>query len=80
MLKENNMTELENILIFFNERRRRGLSASFLASEAGISAITLRKFLNKEPYRYLSDEQIDKLIPVLVDFGYKPLYSDEQII
>ena len=76
----NDMTELENILLFFNERRRSGLSASFLAKEAGINGITLRKFLNREPMRYLTKVQIDKLVPVLVDFGYKPVNSDEQII
>ena len=74
------MTELENILLFFNERRRLGLSASFLAKEAGINGITLRKFLNREPMRYLTDEQTEKLVPVLVDFGYKPVNSNEQII
>ena len=73
------MTELENILLFFNERRRLGLSASLLAKEAGINGITLRKFLNREPCRYLTRDQIEKLVPVLVDFGYKHVNSDEQI-
>lgn len=77
------MTELENIELFFsekNERRRRGLSASFLAKEAGINSITLRKFLNREKGRYLTNEQIDKLVPVLVDFGYKPVGCDDVIL
>lgn len=77
------MSELENIQLFFsekNERRRRGLSASFLASESGINGITLRKFLNGEKARYLTSEQIDKLIPVIVDFGYRPLNVDNQIL
>jgi len=77
------MSELENIELFFsekNERRRRGLSASFLAKEAGINAITLRKFLNNEPGRNLTTNQIEKLIPVIVDFGYSPLYVDNQIL
>jgi len=77
------MTELENIELFFsekNERRRRGLSASFLAKESGINAITLRKFLNKEKGRYLTNEQIERLVPILVDFGYRPLEVDNQIL
>lgn len=77
------MKELENIELFFsekNERRRRGLSASFLAKESGINAITLRKFLNKEKGRFLTTNQIDKLIPVIIDFGYKPLDSENQFL
>lgn len=77
------MSELENIEKWFaenNERRRRGLLASFLAKESGIHPITLRKFLSGEKGRYLTTEQIDRLVPVLVDFGYKPLGSSDQII
>lgn len=77
------MTELENIELFFsekNERRRRGLSASFLAKEAGINAITLRKFINNEPGRNLTPKQIELLVPVLVDFGYRPLNVENQFL
>lgn len=77
------MSELENIELFFsekNERRRRGLRASFLAKESGINAITLRKFINNEHGRNLTPKQIELLVPVLVDFGYRPLNVENQFL
>lgn len=65
------MTELKNIKDFFTERRQRCLSIKRLEEEAGIPAKTLAHFIKGR--RMLSGEHLEKLIPVLVDFGYKPL-------
>ena len=72
------MTELENILLFFTERRLRCLSVRMIEREAGVPDKTLGHFLKGR--RVLNPIQSDKLIPVLVDFGYKPVNLDEQII
>lgn len=63
--------ELINIKAFFTERRQRCLSVNALEKEAGIPAKTLAHFIKGR--RMLSGEHLEKLIPVLVDFGYKPL-------
>lgn len=64
-------TELKNIQNFFTERRLRCLSVKRLEEEAGLPAKTLDHFLKGR--RLLSPNHIDKLIPVLVDFGYNPV-------
>lgn len=64
-------SELKNIKDFFTERRVRCLSVKRLEEEAKIPAKTLAHFIKGR--RMLSGEHLDKLIPVLVDFGYKPL-------
>jgi len=67
------MTELDNIKLFFNERRLRCLSVSAIEREAQLPVRSLKSFLEGRMYRYLTPEQIDRLIPVLVDLGYKPI-------
>lgn len=68
----NRMTnELTNIKNFFTERRVRCLSVNRLEKEAGIPDKTLAHFIKGR--RLLSADHIDKLVPVLVDFGYKPV-------
>ena len=74
------MTELENIKLYFTERRRKCLSVKAIAAIADIKFQTLNKFLLGEKGRYLTKEQIDRLVPILVDFGYKPLESETQFL
>ncbi len=54
---------------FFTERRKRCLSVRGLEQEAGIPKKTLDHFLAGR--RQLNADAVDKLIPVLVCFGYK---------
>ena len=72
------MTEIENIRLFFTERRLRCLSVRMIEREAGVSDKTLDHFLKGR--WVLNLIQLDKLIPVLVDFGYKPINSNEQFL
>jgi len=62
---------MSNIKDFFTGRRQRCLSVKRLEEEAGLPAKTLDHFLAGR--RLLNTDAVDKLIPVLVDFGYKPL-------
>lgn len=63
--------ELTNILTFFTPLRRRCLSVKQLEREAGLPAGTLNHFIGRR--RMLSGEHLDKLVPILVEFGYKPV-------
>ena len=67
-------SELQNIKQFFTERRLRCLSVKAIEIEAVLPAKTLSHFLKGR--RLLNSEHLNTLIPVLVDFGYKPI--DEQ--
>lgn len=64
-------SELKNIEQYFTERRKRCLSVKAIEVEAGIPAKTLSHFLKGR--RLLNAEHLNTLIPVLVDFGYKPV-------
>jgi len=66
------MTELENIQLFFADRRK-FLSVKAIAEESNIKFQTLNKFLLKEKCRYLTKDQIERLVPVLINLGYIPL-------
>jgi len=77
---EGTRSELENIKLFFTERRRKCLSVKAIAEESDIKFQTLNKFLLGEKGRYLTNEQIDRIVPILLDFGYKPLEVDNQIL
>ena len=68
------MTEIENIRFFFTERRLRCLSVRRIEREAGVPDKTLDHFLNGR--RVLNQIQTNKLIIILIDFGYKPLYLE----
>jgi len=63
--------ELNNLKAFFTERRLRCLSVKSIEIEAKLPAKTLAHFLKGR--RLLNSEHLDTLIPVLVDFGYKPI-------
>lgn len=63
--------ELTNLKAFFTERRERCLSVNALEKEAGLPPKTLAHFIKGR--RMLPADAIDKLVPVLVDFGYKPV-------
>ena len=63
--------ELKSIQQFFTERRKRCLSVNAIEIEAKLPAKTLSHFLKGR--RLLNSEHLDTLIPVLVDFGYKPV-------
>jgi len=67
------MTELENIFNFFSERRIKFLKIRVIERESGIPDRTLDNFLKQRQYRSLTPEQIDKLVPILVEFGFKPI-------
>ena len=67
--------DLKNIQNFFTDRRKRCLSVKRLEEEADLPAKTLDHFLAGR--RQLSADHLDKLVPILVDFGYRPLDSDE---
>ena len=64
-------TELQHIKEFFTERRKRCLSVKRIEEEAQIPVKALDHFLAGR--RLLNIEHLDKLIPVLIDFGYKPV-------
>ena len=66
--------ELKNIQQFFTERRLKCLSVSAIEKEAKIPDKTLSHFLKNR--RLLSPAHLTTLIPVLADFGYKPV-SDQ---
>ncbi len=75
------MTELENIKLFFsNTVVRDCVSIKKIEEIAGLPVRSLYSFLKGEKYRYLTNEQIEKLIPVIVQIGYKPLNVDDQFI
>ena len=75
------MTELENIKLFFsNTVVKDCVSIKKVEEMAGLPVRALYSFLRGAKYRYLTDEQIDKLIPVIVQIGYKPLDSTEQFL
>jgi predicted transcriptional regulator len=68
------MTELENIKQFFdNPIVKDCIRIEKVERTAGIPIRSLYTFVKGYKYRYLSQEQIDKLIPVIVRLGYKPL-------
>lgn len=75
------MTELENIKLFFsNTVVKDCVSIKKVEELAGIPVRSLYSFLKGNKYRYLSPEQIDRLIPVIVQIGYRPLEVDNQFI
>ncbi len=63
--------ELQNIQQFFTERRKKCLSVKRIEEEAKIPVKALDHFLSGR--RLLNIEHLDSLIPVLKDFGYKPV-------
>ena len=68
------MTELDNIKLFFsNTVVKDCVRITKVEETAGLPVRSLYSFLRGKKYRYLSPEQIDKLIPVIVQIGYRPL-------
>ncbi len=68
------MTELENIKQFFaNAVVKDCVSISKIEEIAEIPKRSLYLFVKGKKYRYLSPEQINKLIPIIIQIGYKPL-------
>ena len=70
--------ELKNIQGFFTDRRKRCLYVKRIEEEAQMPAKTLSHFLAGR--RMISAENVDKLIPILVDFGYKPYDTHNQFL
>jgi len=70
-------SELTNIKNYFTERRQRCLSVNMLEKEAKVPAKTLVHFLKSR--RLMNLEHLEKLIPVLIEFGYKPA-DDSQFL
>lgn len=64
-------TELQHIKEFFTDRRLRCLSVNCIEREAKLPPKTLAHFLKGR--RLLNSKHLETLIPVLVDFGYKPI-------
>jgi lambda repressor-like predicted transcriptional regulator len=65
------MSELEKIKEFFTDMRKRCLSVRRLEAYAGLPAKTLDNFLAGR--RSLSASAVEKIIPVLEEFGYKSI-------
>lgn len=75
------MNELDNIKLFFsNTVVKDCVSIKKIEETAGLPVRALYSFLRGAKYRYLSPEQIDKLIPVIIQIGYKPLDSENQFL
>ena len=75
------MNELENIKLFFtNTVVKSCVSIKKVEETAGIPVRSLYCFVRGDKYRYLTEEQIDKLIPVIVQLGYKPTKMNEQFL
>ena len=75
------MTEIENIKLFFsNAVVKDCVSVKKIEEKANLPASCLHKFLKGAPYRYLTPEQIDRLVPVIVNIGYRPVDSDSQFL
>lgn len=75
------MTELENIKLFFtNSVVKNSVSISKIEELARIPNRSLYFFLIGKKYRYLSPGQIDKLIPIIVQIGYKPLHLEDNFL
>ncbi len=70
--------ELINIKDFFTPRRKRCLSVQRIEKEAGIPLKSLDNFLSGR--RLLNLEHLNKLVPVLVDFGYQPADKEESFL
>ena len=70
-------SELQNIQQFFTERRKRCLSVKRLEEEAQIPVKSLDHFIAGR--RLLNLEHLNKLISVLVDFGYKPVTDSHSL-
>lgn len=68
-----NMTELENIITFFNENIvvKECVSRRAINKLAGLPENTLPQFLKGYNYRKLTPAQIEKLIPIIEQIGYK---------
>ena len=75
------MTELENIKQFFaNAVVKDCVSISKIEEIAEIPKRSLYLFVKGKKYRYLSHEQINKLIPIIVQIGYKPLHLEDNFL
>ena len=75
------MTELENIKLFFsNTVVKDCVSVKKNEELAGIPIKSLYFYLQGAKYRYLTEYQIDKLIPVIIKIGYKPLNSENKFL
>jgi hypothetical protein len=72
------MTELENIKLFFTDRRN-FLSVKAIAEKSDIKFQTLNKFILGERSRYLTKEQINRLIPIIVNLGYIPIEKTQTL-
>ena len=71
------MNELVNIKLFFsNTVVKDCVRITQIELAAGIPVRSLYSFLRGVKYRSLSPEQIDRLIPVIVQIGYRPLDVD----
>jgi len=75
------MSELDNIKLFFsNTVVKDCVSIKKIEELAGMPIKSLYFFLQGAKYRYLTEEQIDKLIPIIIQIGYRPLEVDNQIL
>ena len=75
------MTEIENIKLFFsNTVVKYCVSIKKIEETAGLPARSLYAFLRGGKYRYLTEEQIDNLIPAIIQIGYKPLDSENKFL
>lgn len=70
------MTELSNIKKYFTAKisgevcRKDIISVRKIEVAAGMPLQTLHDFLNEKKYVHI-EKHVDKLVPILVEFGYK---------
>lgn len=75
------MTELENIKIFFtNTVVKDCVSIKKVEQLADIPIKSLYFFLQGAKYRYLTEEQIERLVPVIIQIGYRPVGVENQFL
>ncbi len=80
------MTESDNIKKYLTAKLNSGeycradvLSIKKIEQLAGIPTKNLHDFLKNKKYVHI-EKHLDKIVPVLVNFGYKPLNSDNQFL
>jgi len=65
------MTTEQQIIAFFDPERRKLHNLSEIERIAGIPRDSLRHPVYNVKYRHMTDEQIEKLLPVLKKIGFK---------
>jgi len=67
------MTHTEQITAFLTPETRKRFNVSQIERDSGLGRNTLSNVIHGARYRHLTPEQVDKLIPVLNELGFKLL-------